>query len=413
MDSQDRFEIVGEGGGDTGAASPSKRTLDVPPPRLARIILWMVLVSYTVLIMLNIMDVDVTERELWVAFGLLIVIFAVQLRHSAPGANRAPLRQRCVTLGFQALLTYAPILVFHAVWGSMGGFLAGSLLLLLPSRIAWWLYGAVGVSILIPALIDHRSALDTVYLCESSLLTGLVVYGLSRLSEIIREVHAARGELARMAVTEERLRFARDLHDLLGFSLSTITLKSELIHRLIPVQPQRAMDEVQDVLSVARESLADVRRVARGFQDMSLEREIDSARSVLRAAGIGVDIQVTLTEVAKRSDSVLAAVLREAVTNVLRHSQAGHCGIEAVRLEETVRLTVVNDGVRAGYRDPSPDSGSGLANLEARVRAIGGTVVSGCRDDGAFRLVAEVPAQEKVTQEPQMVGQLGIQEPAA
>ncbi|MFH8500182.1 sensor histidine kinase [Streptomyces coeruleorubidus] len=373
----------------------------------------MALLSFTLVTTLNLLDVGLSENELWFALGAQAVISALQLRHSAPGANRAPLWNRCLTLGVQALLTYLPLLVFRAEWGSMAGFLAGSLLLLLPPRIGWSLYGVTGISLLVPSLIEDRSVLDTVYLCQSTMLTGLITFGLSRLSELVKEVHAARGELAHMAVTEERLRFARDLHDLLGFSLSTITLKSELIHRLIPGHPERAMEEIEDVLTVARDSLADVRRVARGFQDMSLEREINSARSVLGAADIGVDILVDLGEVSPRSDSVLAAVLREAVTNVLRHSLAGHCAIEAVRMGERVRLTVVNDGVQAGYRDPSPDSGSGLSNLEARVRVIGGTIRAGRLDDRTFRLVAEVSAQPGNAQLPAGEGELTVEESAA
>lgn len=413
MDHQDRLDIGDRADGGDFTASRSTRSRDVPAPRVARMILWTALLSFTLVTTLNLLDVGLSERELWIALAAQAVISALQLRHSAPGANRAPLWKRCLTLSVQALLTYLPLFVFRAEWGSMAGFLAGSMLLLLPPRIGWSLYGVTGCSLLVPALIEHRSVLDTVYLCQSTLLTGLITYGLSRLSELVKEVHAARGELAHMAVTEERLRFARDLHDLLGFSLSAITLKSELIHRLIPGHPERAMKEIEDVLTVSRDSLADVRRVARGFQDMSLEQEINSARSVLGAADIGVEIRVDLHEVSPRSDSVLAAVLREAVTNVLRHSRAGHCAIEAVRDGDRVRLRVVNDGVQAGYRDPSPDSGSGLTNLETRVQAIGGTVLAGRLDDRTFSLVAEVPAQPTDIQEPPTERELTAQGSAA
>lgn len=413
MDRQDRLDVAEHADGDGGAASPAALSRDVPAPRVARMILWVALLSFTLVTTLNLLDVGLSGNELWFALAAQAVISALQLRHSAPGANRAPLWNRCLTLGVQALLTYLPLLAFRAEWGSMAGFLAGSTLLLLPPRVGWSLYGLTGVSLLVPSLVEGRSVLDTVYLCQSTLLTGLITYGLSRLSELVKEVHAARGELAHMAVTEERLRFARDLHDLLGFSLSTITLKSELIHRLIPGHPERALAEVQDVLTVARDSLADVRRVARGFQDISLEREIKAARSVLNAAGIEVDLRVGLRELGARSDSVLAAVLREAVTNVLRHSQAGHCAIEAVHTADRVRLTVVNDGVRAGYRDSSPDGGSGLANLETRVRAVGGTVRVGSPDDRTFRLVAEVPAGAPAAETAGSPAELTVQDSTA
>ncbi|QNS06040.1 sensor histidine kinase [Streptomyces xanthii] len=403
MQNKNRFDRAGDEDGEGARPSPPKRSRDLLAPRVARTILVMALISYSVVILLNILDTPMPTRHTAVAIASLVVVLALQLRHSEPGANRAPLRRRLLTLGVQAALTYLPLLIFRAEWGAMAGFLAGSLLLLLPPRVGWSLYAVVGVSLVVPSLIEHRSVLVTVYLCQSTLLTGLVTYGLSRLSELVGEVHAARGELAHMAVTEERLRFARDLHDLLGFGLSTITLKAELVHRLIPGHPQRAMDEIQDVLRVARDSLADVRRVARGFQDMSLEQEISSARSVLSAADIELDVKVELRPFGARSDAVLAAVLREAMTNLLRHSKAGHCTIDAEHLGETVRLTVANDGVDSGYRDPSPDSGSGLANLGIRVRAIGGRVDAGCvkgTKGTTFRLVAEVPAHSEVVQPP-------------
>lgn len=413
MDNQDRFDIAEGASDEPGGQEPANRSRYLPAPRVARVILLMALLSYTVITMLNILGESLPAYQQAVALGSLAVILALQLRHSAAGANRAPLWQRGLTLGLQAALTYLPFLVFRAEWGAMAGFLAGSLLLLLPARIGWTLYALVGMSLSVPALLEHRSVLVIIYLCQSTLLTGLVTYGLSRLSELVKEVHEARGELARLAVTKERLRFARDLHDLLGFSLSAITLKSELIHRLIPQHPQRAMEEVQDVLSVARDSLADVRRVARGFQDMSLEQEISSARSVLAAAEIGVQVRVSLDRVSVQSSSALAAVLREAATNVLRHSKAAHCSIEAVQLDGKVSLLVINDGVDAGYRDPSPDSGSGLMNLEARVRAIGGEVESGPVDGRSFRLLAVVPAQGAAAHGPENSAQLAAQDSAA
>ncbi|WP_445528734.1 sensor histidine kinase [Streptomyces cyslabdanicus] len=360
---------------------------------MARTVLVAALVSYSIVIALNVLTVSLPPYGTAVAITGLVLVLVLQLGHSMPGANRAPLRRRVLTLSAQALFSYLPLVVFRAEWGSMAGFLAGSLLLLLPPRVGWSLYAAVGASLLVPTLLEGYSVLDTVYLCQSTLLTGLVTFGLTRLNELVAEVHATRGELAHAAVTEERLRFARDLHDLLGFGLSTITLKSELVHRLIDSNPRRAMAEVEDVLTVSRRALGDVRRVARGFRDMSLEQEISSARSVLAAANIELEARVSAERCSPEADSVLAAVLREAVTNLLRHSQAGHCTIEAGRHGAIARLLVVNDGVRPGYRDPAPDGGSGLSNLEDRVSSIGGRLETGSGGQSTFRLLAEVPAQ--------------------
>ncbi|MGW0565303.1 sensor histidine kinase [Streptomyces sp. NPDC003016] len=393
MDSHDHPQTADEprrrGGPDS---SPSGRSRDLPAPRLARTILLAVLLSYTLITVLNILDAGLSSPAVAAAVAALLAILGLQLTHSATGADRAPLPRRCLSLGAQALLTYLPIVSLRAEWGSMAGFLAASLLLLLRPPVAWTMYGAVGLSMLVPPVLDGRPVADSVYLCLSTLITGLVVYGLSRLAELVQEVHATRGELAHLAVTSERLRFSRDLHDLLGFSLSAITLKSELINRLIPTHPERAMSEIEEVLSISRQSLADVRRVASGFREMSLEQEIKSAQSVLGAADIEVRVEVSLGRISPQSDTVLATALREAVTNLLRHSKADHCAVEAVRQHGRVRLSVINDGVDPAYRDLSPHSGSGLGNLESRLRSVGGSLTSGRAEDRTFRLVAEAPA---------------------
>lgn len=253
------------------------------------------------------------------------------------------------------------------------------------------MYGAVGLSMLAPPAIDGRPLIDSIYLFQSTLLTGLVVYGLSRLAALVRQLHETKNELARMAVTKERLRISRNLHDLLGYSLSAITLKSELIHRLVLTQPQRAKAEIEDVLALSRQSLADVRRVSRGLRDMSLQSELASVTGLLEATDVKVSTEVRLDELGPEVNTVLAAVLREAITNMLRHSRATECSIEAVQDCGRVRLVVTNDGVAAVYRDTSQDSGAGLQNLAMRLRSVSGRLTIAHGSDGTFRLTAEAP----------------------
>ena len=385
-----REGLVRPPAGAGGADTRSNQVL--PGPRLARVIRRVTLFSYLFITALNVISTGLSPAADVGAILALVAVFLLQLRHSAPGAGRPPGRERFLTLGTQALLTYLPILVYHAQWGALGGFLSGSLLLLLPPRLAWSLYASVGLSMFVPPLLDGRSIVDAVYLCQSTLLTGLIVYGLTHLAEVIQEVHDAHGELARLAVVRERLRFARDLHDLLGFSLSAITLKSELVHRLIPLHPERAVTEVDDILTISRQSLADVRRVASGFRNMSLPQEVTSAESVLNAADVAVEVEVTVAELDRRVENVLAAVLREAVTNVLRHSKAAHCAIRLVAEPGTIVLSVVNDGSPAGGRVPSEHGGNGLENLALRLREIGGNLTSGALPGGTFRVRAVAPA---------------------
>ncbi|MET7478878.1 histidine kinase [Streptomyces sp. NPDC005648] len=373
-----------------GAAEPDRQAL--PGPRLARVILKVALFSYLSITALNIISTGLGAAADSAAIAALLLVFALQLRHSAPGAGRRPARQKALTLGAQALLTYLPLIVLHAQWGALGGFLSGSLLLLLPPRPGWTLFVLVGLSMFLPPLLRGQGIVDSIYLCQSTLLTGLVVYALSHLSEVIQEVHDARGELARLAVVRERLRFARDLHDLLGFGLSAITLKSELVHRLIPLHPERAVQEVDDILSISRQSLSDVRRVASGFRDMSLAQEVTSAESVLNAAEVAVRVEVATGEIGRQVENVLAAVLREAVTNVLRHTKATRCAIGVTADGERVTLSVVNDGVAAGRRDTDAHGGSGLGNLAMRLREVGGALDSGALPDGTFHVRASAPA---------------------
>ncbi|MFJ9041578.1 sensor histidine kinase [Streptomyces sp. NPDC102406] len=378
---------------DANAGELLGRSGNLPAPRLGRLVLLAALFCYFSITLLNILSSHASAAPVTAAVLCLFGIMALQLLHSRPGAHLVPARQKALTLFAQALLTYVPLLVFKTQWGSMAGFLAGSLLLLLPAPQAWLMYGVVGASMLAPPLLTGLPVVETFYYVQSTLLTGLVVYGLTRLADLIRVLHETRGELTRVAVTQERLRFARDLHDLLGYSLSAITLKGELIHRLLPAHPARARAEVEDVLTMSRQSLADVRSVASGYRDMSLQDEITSAQSVLSAADVRIDARVRLGELERELDTVLATVLREAVTNVLRHSRATYCEIAAEQSAGQVRLTIVNDGATSGYRDASPHSGSGLGNLQTRLGAVDGALTVEQRVDGTFRLMARAPEQ--------------------
>ena len=211
----------------------------------------------------------------------------------------------------------------------------------------------------------------------------------------------ARADLARLAVSHEQLRFARDLHDLLGYSLSAISLKNELVRRLIPTNPYLACEEVDEVLVISRQALADVRRVASGYRQMSLASELSSAESVLAAADVSVTVEAedAIDRLGQMTSTVLATVVREGVTNLLRHSKATHCWISARTEGETVRLTITNDGLVVSSHPRSPHSGSGLGNLERRLQDIGGRLLvqrlSDETEGSLFRLTAEAPVHER------------------
>ena len=163
--------------------------------------------------------------------------------------------------------------------------------------------------------------------------------------------------MAELAVQEERNRFARDLHDILGHSLTVITVKAELAGRLIAANPERAAAEVADVESLARAALADVRAAVAGYRELSLAGELVSARAALQAAEIKADLPTTIDEVPEENRELFAWVVREGVTNVVRHSGAKRC---------TIRLSASAD--RGTRRRQGPDA------RRRRVRARAGGV---------------------------------------
>ncbi|MGH8632486.1 MAG: sensor histidine kinase, partial [Burkholderiales bacterium] len=233
---------------------------------------------------------------------------------------------------------------------------------------------------------------------------GIDMIGLVRLSDALRELHAARGELARRAVTEERLRLARDLHDLLGqHTLSLITLKSELAGRLIETQPARATQEVQEVERVARQALREVREAVAGYRQPTLKGELDGARQLLEAAGIACTIDYSAEALPSATDVVLAWAVREGVTNVIRHSRARWCTIRVSSDDGKVCIEVINNGYQEQEQGLAwAEMGSGLSGLSERVTAQGGKIEAGpllSKGYPSFRLWVELPIQGRLAAE--------------
>ncbi|WP_128976639.1 sensor histidine kinase [Streptomyces roseicoloratus] len=364
---------------------------DLLAPRFAQGISTVVFAGYGVVTLLNVQNAVSSTLGVVLCTVVVAALYTLQILLTSPRARRWSGRRRAAILVTQVALTFGPMVWLGIAWGSMAGPLAGSILLMLPGRIAWPCYGAVPLAILGWSASGGISPLETGYYAVSTALTGLVIYGLTRLTDLVREVHETRAEMARMAVTQERLRFARDLHDLLGYSLSAITLKCELIHRLTPVNPERAREEVESVLGVARQALADVRLVASGYRDMSLAAEAESVAEVMAAADVEAKVDIDCGRLHPLVDTVLATALREGVTNMLRHSKVQSCAITVRTEGEAVRLDLVNDGVVAQDRPDSPDRGSGLGNLRSRLAAIGGEMRAGALAGNRFRLTATAP----------------------
>ncbi|MGN9782902.1 sensor histidine kinase [Nonomuraea sp. ZG12] len=208
----------------------------------------------------------------------------------------------------------------------------------------------------------------------------------------IRDAHDSQAAKARLAVSEERLRFARDLHDLLGHSLSVITLKSELSAKMATKDAARAATEMSEVRRLAGESLAEVQVAVDGYRSLDLDEELTGVRAALEAAGARCTIEARADELSPPARTLLAWAVREGATNVLKHSRATRCSIT---IDGGV-LEMRNDGVKAPAADTgketSSDTGSGLRGLAERMATAGGSFSATSTPAGEFVLRAEVRA---------------------
>jgi two-component system sensor histidine kinase DesK len=252
------------------------------------------------------------------------------------------------------------------------------------------MFVAVVCSVAIAQAEFTGSVLDVVYSTVSTAITGLVVFGLTRLANVVKELHDARTELADMAVANERLRVARDLHDVLGYDLSAITLKTELARRLIQDSQARADTELAEVAEISRSALGHVRELSKGYRELSLEAEARAVRSLLLAAGVEVEVRLDYPDLPGRITTVLATVLREATTNILRHTRASRCDIEVAADIHAVVMDVFNDGPLEQPESVAGE-GRGLANLTERVTHLGGELTAGRDPAGGFRVRVSIP----------------------
>lgn len=224
---------------------------------------------------------------------------------------------------------------------------------------------------------------------------GASIVGVTRLVEAARALERARADEARLAIAEERLRFARDLHELLGHSLSVVALKAEVASRLLRSQPERAEAELSEIEQVTRRALQEVRDAVTGYRQPTLAGELANARQVLATAGIAWEESLEPTDLPATLEAPLAWALREGVTNVVRHSGALACRLELSTSNGWTTLTVTDDGSgppaeRAGTAPPRA-CGNGLTGLAERLAALGGRLDAGPASGGGFVLCASLP----------------------
>ena len=215
-------------------------------------------------------------------------------------------------------------------------------------------------------------------------VVALITFGMLQVFRGNQALADARAELARLTVENERTRIARDLHDLLGHSLTTITVKAGLATQLGQADVPGALQEIAEVESLARRALGDVRAAVANYRQVTLAGELAAGRVLLRAAGISAELPHAVDTVDPAHQELFGWVVREGLTNVVRHAQASSCTVQL----DASSVVIVDDGIGANGAGPA---GSGLAGLRERVAAAGGTVDVGPVQPRGWRLQVTVP----------------------
>ncbi|MFW5416109.1 sensor histidine kinase [Nocardiopsis sp. CNT-189] len=277
-------------------------------------------------------------------------------------------------------------MLIAAVWWSVAA---------ITGKRRWTAAGTLVLLVLpwaVAAFVPDPPWFEVLLVFTMSVVWGLVVLfgnvSCMWLWDLAKDALAGREAQTRLAVSEERLRFARDMHDLLGHSLSGIAVKSELAARLAERDPARAAEEMRQVQGSAREALREVRMAVSGYRRIDLAEELGNVRGVLVAAGARCEVSGRAGDVPAELRTLAAWVVREAGTNVVRHSAAKRCDIALRRGERTVTVEVYNDGVAAG---PEPSRGNGVTGLAERVAAAGGSLSASRSGADGFLLRAVLP----------------------
>jgi two-component system sensor histidine kinase DesK len=349
----------------------------------------------------------------WIAGGLAITVaFCVIYLPVLVCSDRLT---RGVRLGLVALVVLAAVAcaVYGQAWTPLWIYVSaatGMVLATAPNGRRAALAGVLGVGAcyVFFSWLAHVGIAEFLAVLLPVLLVGMAMIGFRMQIELMHELAQAKETVAKLATNEERLRLARDMHDLTGQSLSMITLKSELAAKRLSrlaasAERDAALGDVGDIGRVSRQTLHDIREAVSGYRRPTLAIEVITARNALEAAGIRLDDDPGLTLRSGTYDAdaeaVLAWCLREATTNVIRHSGARTCRIRLAERDGELSLEVTDDGRglpgpaagEPGEQDPDAPRGAGLRGMSERLSAVGGRLSLGSAGRG-FRLTATVPA---------------------
>jgi two-component system, NarL family, sensor histidine kinase DesK len=297
--------------------------------------------------------------------------------------------------GLAALVTGLCALAGDNDWSGLWCFVGAAIGLRVDRHLAILLIIAAGLAAALVAGLANDDGTAALSLFLVTFGVGMLTGGFRRLRVVNRQLGAARDEIGRLAVADERLRFARDLHDLLGHSLSVIALKSELANRLIDEHPDQAATHLRDIEAVTRRALSEVREAVAGYARPLLAAELAGARETLAAAGIEVDAgPPPAVDLPPDAEAVLAWAVREGTTNVLRH--AGDARRVRIRFDvdgSDAALELVNDGTTSDTADAPGTGLAGLAERVARVRGRMDAAPVPATEGAGFRLAVTVPLE--------------------
>jgi two-component system sensor histidine kinase DesK len=299
-------------------------------------------------------------------------------------------RETLITVGTMAVVATVLTVFERSTWGLLFVYTAAAGgLRLPPNRNAFAVVGSTVLCVVTMSIAGETDAGTIVSISATTLGIGVLFMALGGVIRANIELREARAELAELAVAEERLRFARDLHDLLGQSLSLIALKAQLAGRLLPDRPEEAAKHIGDLQDVSREALREVREAVAGYRSPTLSGELAGARMALEAAGIDAQFVSPDVSLPPAVEAVLAWTVREGATNVIRHSGAQHATIRIRPGLAAASAEILDDGAGAN----GTAAGHGLTGLRERVQGLGGELDAGPRPEGGFSLRVSVPVE--------------------
>jgi two-component system sensor histidine kinase DesK len=328
----------------------------------------------------------IAGAAVFVGAYIALVFLWRERRSVREGPSRLEVALFVVLLAVAAALTVAEA----ASWGFLFTYCAACAAMIAPPSLGFL---PVGTCVLLAGALSAAggaSGSTVLSFVATSAGIGLLMLLMRDLRARNDELCEARAELARLAVAEERARFARDLHDLLGHSLSVIALKAELAGRLLPDRAPEAAAHVAELESVARGALTEVRDAVSGYRQPTLEGELAGARMALSAAGIEASVDAVAARIDPAVEAVLAWAVREGATNVIRHSGARRCSVRVTAGLAAAGVEVVDDGHGEAPR-VNGRGGHGLEGLGERVARLQGRIEAEARPEGGFRLSVSVP----------------------